>query len=55
MEDAREGISRVTERVRNTVTGQVISNGYTRMVNGIGQNNTQNTNNNGTDMREYRS
>jgi len=38
-EDARDGISRVTERVQNTVTGQVIQNGYTRMVNGLSSNN----------------
>ena len=36
-DEARDGLSRVSERVRNTVTGRVIQNGYTRMVNGLSQ------------------
>ena len=34
-EDARDGVRRISERVTNTVTGRVIQNGYTRMVNGL--------------------
>jgi hypothetical protein len=35
--DAREGVRNVTARLQNTITGQVITNGYTRMVNGLQQ------------------
>jgi hypothetical protein len=51
-DDARDGVRQISERVTNTVTGRVIQNGYTKMVNGLGQNhpnrdsqNTQNTQN----------
>lgn len=33
--EARSAVSNIGSRMQSTITGQVISNGYTRMVNGI--------------------